>query len=177
LQIPYSFDEIMATIGFLRRRAKAGRPWMKVLFLGDTDDGDATINTKQEFTQPLRVMLREATTGGLSVPWNLWLCVLIGIWRLLTRLTIGNEGTMANIDHLIGCLVLTVSITAFAEVVRVVRYANIVLGLTLIATPFILGAMPMATASALICGVALIGLSLPRGSIHHRWGEWQSLIR
>src|SRR5690606_1173676 len=95
LQIPYSFDEIMATIGFLRRRAKAGRPWMKVLFLGDTDDGDATINTKQEFTQPLRVMLREATTGGLSVPWNLWLCVLIGIWLLLTRLTIGNEGTMA----------------------------------------------------------------------------------
>jgi len=176
IQIPYSFDEILATIGFLRRRARAGRPWMKVLFLGDTDDGEPA-RPHNEFRQPLGHMLRESFTGGVSVPWNLLLCVLIGVWLLCTRLTIGSSGAMANVDHLIGCLVLTVSITAFAEVVRIVRYLNVALGLALVAVPFVIGATIVPTISAVVCGLGLIVLSLPRGKIRARWGEWTPIIR
>lgn len=36
IQIPYSLDELRATAQFLRRRVRAGKPWLRVLFLGDT---------------------------------------------------------------------------------------------------------------------------------------------
>src|SRR3546814_502293 len=39
IQIPYSLDELLATIQFVRRRARAGRPWLRVLLFGDTDKG------------------------------------------------------------------------------------------------------------------------------------------
>ena len=35
LQIPYSLDELLTTCQFLRRRVKAGQPWLRVLFRGD----------------------------------------------------------------------------------------------------------------------------------------------
>src|SRR5690606_20755358 len=37
IQIPYSFDELVATCAFLYRRHQAGRPLLKILFSGDTD--------------------------------------------------------------------------------------------------------------------------------------------
>lgn len=37
IQIPYSLDELLATLQFLRRRAKAGQNWLHVLFVGGTD--------------------------------------------------------------------------------------------------------------------------------------------
>src|SRR5690606_28402600 len=43
-QIPYSLDELLATAQFLRRRQRAGRPLLRVLLRGDTDDiGDAPV--------------------------------------------------------------------------------------------------------------------------------------
>ena len=38
VQIPYSLDELLATLQFLRRRVKAGQNWLRVLFVGDTDE-------------------------------------------------------------------------------------------------------------------------------------------
>src|SRR5690606_31160895 len=96
LQIPYSFDEIMATIGFLQRRARAGRPWIKVLFTGDTDEENPLEEPEREFRRPLRAVLKEVFTGGVSVPWNLLACGLIGVWLMFTRLTLQTTGTMAD---------------------------------------------------------------------------------
>lgn len=38
IQIPYSLDELIATLQFLRRRARAGQNWGRLLFVGDTDE-------------------------------------------------------------------------------------------------------------------------------------------
>ena len=38
VQIPYSLDELLATLQFLRRRVKAGQNWLRVLLVGDTDE-------------------------------------------------------------------------------------------------------------------------------------------
>ena len=66
------------------------------------------------------------------MPWTLAASMVIGMWLMFTRLTLGAEGAMANADHLIGSLVVTVTITAFAEVTRQVRYLNIPLGAALV---------------------------------------------
>lgn len=176
LQIPYSFDEIMATIGFLQRRARAGRPWMKVLFTGDTDEENPLEEPEREFRRPLRAVLKEVFTGGVSVPWNLLACGLIGVWLMFTRLTLQTTGTMADIDHLIGSLVLTVTVTALAEVVRVCRYLNVLFGIALLLVPFIVGVPVPALISSLLCGAGLIVFSLPRGEIRNQWGEWRRII-
>lgn len=176
LQIPYSFDEVVATIEFLRRRARKGRPWLKILFTGDTDEGSKQDRVEDDFTKRPNVIIREILTGGITVPWNLALCGLIGLWLMFTRVTLGADGGMANADHLIGALVTTITVTAFAEVARALRFLNMFLGAALLITPFVFGAAPLAILASVICGLALIGLSFRRGPVKSNWGEWNKAI-
>ena len=83
---------------------------------------------------------------------------------------------MANADHLIGSLVLTVVSIAAAELARPVRFLNVPLGAALLVTPFFYDATMMQTASSLVCGAALIALSFRRGPIHSRYGNWDRFI-
>jgi hypothetical protein len=83
---------------------------------------------------------------------------------------------MADADHLIGSLVLTTTAIACAEVARPVRLLNAVFGLALLITPFALGATVPGTVASCACGLALIGLSLPRGPIRYAYGGWNRWI-
>lgn len=90
---------------------------------------------------------------------------------MLTRLVFGSAGTMANSDHLVGALVVTFSIIAWAEVARAVRFVNVVFGAWLIAAPWLLsGGNWMATTADMIAGALLILLAIPRGRIRHHYG-------
>jgi hypothetical protein len=175
VQIPYSLDELVATLQFLRRRVKAGRNWLRVFLFGDTDIGGDD-GRADEFDQRPNNVLREMWTGGVSLSWNLTAAAAIGLWLMFTRVTLGAEGDMADADHLIGALALTVISLAAAEVARPLRYLLIPLGAALLATPFAFGAGPVATAASLVCGIGLILLSLRRGPIMQRYGNWQPLI-
>jgi len=177
IQIPYSFDEIVATIEFLRRKAKDGKPWLKILFTGDTEEGSKKDDKNEDnFSQKPSKIIYSILTGGVTIPWNLAICMLIGLWLMFTRLTIGTEGGMANADHLIGSLIITITITAFAEVARSLRFLNIFLGMALLIIPFVYGAGALSVISSVICGFALIALSFKRGSISNSWGEWNKYI-
>ncbi len=76
----------------------------------------------------------------------------LGIWMMFVPTALGNEGVVADIDHLAGALVVTVSVIAMGEVVRAFRYLNIVLGLLIAA------------------------ISLPRGRKTETYGTWDRLI-
>jgi hypothetical protein len=82
-----------------------------------------------------------------------------------TRLSFDSSGAMADSDHLIGALVMTFSIMAFAEVGRAIRFLNIPFGAWLIAAPWLLDgiASPLAVLNGVISGVVLIALAVPRG--------------
>src|SRR3546814_10828966 len=99
---------------------------------------------------------------------------------------LGREGAMANSDHGVGALVITVAIIATAEVARALRFINVALGAWLIAAPFLLtGVGHLGAIMSVVVGIALIGLSLPRGkrSAEHyarseeHTSELQSLMR
>ncbi|KTC84083.1 vitamin K epoxide reductase family protein [Legionella brunensis] len=177
IQVPYSFDELIATSVFLWRRWKAGRPLLRILFVGDSDE--ITKVTKEEaypFEQPPRIVIRDMLSGGITLPWNLILCLLIGLWLMFTRITLGTEGSMANADHLIGSLVITITITALAETVRVLRVLNLFCAVALLITPFIYTATILATIASIVCGGLLFILSLPRGIIRSSYGAWDNII-
>jgi hypothetical protein len=115
---------------------------------------------------------------GMTFPIMLLLSIAIGAWLMLTRLTFDSGGTMANSDHLVGALVVTFSIIAFAEVARSVRFINIVFGAWLIAAPWLLdgAASPLATWNGVICGLLLIALAIPRGPVKDSYAGWDRYV-
>jgi hypothetical protein len=177
IQIPYSLDELLATVQFLRRRTRAGCNGLRVFLFGDTDDtsGDPRVR-RDELDRPFGSLAREMITGGVSLPWNLALAALVALSLLFTRLTLDADGALANAHHLLGSLVLTVISIAAAEVARPMRYFVVPLGLALIAAPFLYGAGALAAAVTVASGIALIALSIRRGPIRGRYGAWDRLL-
>lgn len=179
VQIPYSLDELLATLQFLRRRAKAGQHWLRIFFVGDTDEMPNTkipqINI-DEFDQSPGAIFKAAIIGGVSLPWNLALAALIGLSLMFTRLTLDVEGNMAHAHHIIGSLVLTVVSIAAAEVARPVRYVNILLGVVLMTAPFMFSADITTNIISIGLGIALIALSVRRGLIREHYGNWNRWI-
>lgn len=183
IQIPYSLDELLATLQFLRRRAQAGQNWLRVFFVGDTDEMGEKDNTKpdteanaDEFEQSPGTVIRAMVGGGVSLPGTLALTALIGLSLLFTRITLGVDGSLANAHHVLGSLVLTIVSIAAAEVARPVRYLNIPLGAALIGVSFIFDADTVTTILSMVVGVALVMLSIPRGLIREHYGKWDQFI-
>lgn len=175
IQIPYSLDELLATLQFVRRRAKAGRPWLRVFLFGDTDEGTRDERV-DEFDRGAMPVLKDMWVGGVNLPWNLALAGALGATLLFTRLSFGADGNMAHADHVLGFLALTVVSIAAAEVARAVRYCLIPLGAAIVVTPFLFDATMIHSAANIVIGVALIALSLRRGSVRERYGSWDRAI-
>jgi hypothetical protein len=178
VQIPYSLDELLASVQFVRRRARAGSRWLTVVLRGDTDDvrRRTTSRAIDELDAPPLAIVGNALTGGVNLPWNLALAGAVALSLLFTRLFLGAEGAVANAHHLIGALVLTVISIAAAEVARPVRFLNIVLGAALVAVPFVYEADAVSIAFTVAAGIAIGALSVRRGAIRNPYGPWSRLL-
>jgi nucleoside-diphosphate-sugar epimerase/uncharacterized membrane protein len=176
IQIPYSVDELIATGQFLAERRRKGKSAILAFLRGDTMDGGRKTEP-EEFEGSPWTIIKDMLGGGVNLPWSLVLSIAIGVWLMCTRLIFGTEGAQANSDHLIGCLVITVSVTALAESARPARYLNVILAIVLMATPLMLdGGSAMADWAGAAAGLALILLSIPRGRIEHRYGDWSRYL-
>jgi hypothetical protein len=161
------------------RRKRAGRSLLAVLFKGDTDEpaGPVPRNLHEvPASRPARELIRDSLGGGVGMPWNLLACTAVGVWLMFSRLALGNEGTAANADHLLGALVVTISVIALSEVARAVRLLNLPLGIALVFSPILFDAPQAAAASSVACGLLIILLSVRRGPIHQRYARWNRLI-
>ena len=97
---------------------------------------------------------------------------------MFSRLIFGTVPPMADSDHLVGALIITVAIIAMAEIARPLRFINVALGVWLIAAPwFISGAGSIAAWASGAVGIAVILLSLPRGTrSDEHYGNWDRYI-
>jgi len=175
VQIPYSLDELLAACQFLQRRRKAGKSLLRVFLFGDTDDGPRAA-PRDEFDRRPGAVLRDIVAGGVSLPPGLWLAAAVGAWLMCTRLTLGTTGTMANIDHLIGALALTVVAVSAAEVARLARFLLVPLGAGLLVAAPIYGEGWLQIGADVAAGLALIVLCVPRGRIIGSYGAWSRLV-
>lgn len=177
LQIPYSFDEILATLQLLKARRGKGRPWCYVLLRGDTMEGGSA-DYSDNFEAPLGTILREMLLSGVGVPWNLLLSTLIGVALMCTRLLFNTAVQAADNDHIAGALAVTFSIMAWGEVARPLRFVNAALGAWLIIAPSVLdGYAGSAVIASLLFGVALIVLASPAGRLVGHFGAWDKIAR
>lgn len=176
IMIPYQLDEFVAMGQFLLWARRKGKPFWRTFWMGDAMEGGSDDTSKGLLGTP-REMFREANRGN-SVPWMLLVSVAIGISFMLTRLTFGNSGDMADSDHLVGSLVVVFAIMAFSEVARSVRFINVLFGAWLIAAPWLLdgAGSALSTWNGVVSGALLIALSLPRGPVKDSYAGWNRYI-
>ena len=177
LQIPYSFDEILATLQFLKNRRAQGRPLWYTLLRGDTMAGGSADDSDNFEAKPSAI-LREMFLNGVNYPWTLNASAAIGVFLMCTRLLFDTNGTAADNDHVIGSLVITFAVMAMGEVARPLRFANIGFGAWLIVSPWLFaGYSGAAAVASVVCGALLIGLALPLGPVTGRYGAWDRIVR
>ena len=178
IMIPFSLDEIVAMIQFMVWNTRRGRPFWRAFFRGDALPGSETGGT-MPFDAPVTKLLRQSARG-VTVPWTLGVSAGIGVMLMLmlSRGIFGNAMPLAGSDHLVGALVLTTAVIAWAEVARPLRFLNIGFGLWLILAPWLLdGGTVAGSLLGGVSGLSLIVLSLPRGrrSSEH-YGSWDRYI-
>jgi nucleoside-diphosphate-sugar epimerase len=177
IMIPLTLDEVVAMGQYMARGARAGRPFLRTFLMGGPDP-EARIDMRNPgFEAPLSRQVA-AATWGVTVPWRLLASCGLGAWLMFSRVTFGTAGVIANNDHVIGALIITVAVCAMAEVARPFRLINAMLGLWLLVAPWVLtGATAAAAVNGILSGLLLVALSLPRGarSAEH-YGTWDRFI-
>lgn len=176
IMIPYQLDEFVAMGQFLLWARRRGKPFWRTFWTGGAMEGGSD-DKSRGLSGAVGEMVREADRG-ISFPVTLLVSIAIGVWFMLTRLTFGNAGAMANSDHLVGSLVVVFSIMALAEVARPVRLINMLFGAWLIAAPWLLesGGSAFSTFNGVIGGALLIALALPRGRIKDSYAGWDRYL-
>ena len=176
IMIPYSLDEFVAMGQFMLDAHRKGKPLWRTFWMGDTMEGGSE-DKAREFSGTTREMITEAVRG-VTVPPTLVLSIAVGIWLMFTRIAFGSSGAMANSDHLVGALVVTFAIIAWAEVARPVRFINILFGAWLLAVPWLLdgAGSTLAVWNSVLCGALLIVLSIPRGPVRDFYGAFDRYI-
>ena len=175
--IPYSIDEVLATCQYLYRAKQAGEPFWRTFWRGGPAlSEDQT--PEPDLDRPAPSVLREFVTGGVNFPWTLTASAALGAVLMGTPLIFGTEPPLYFSDHILGSLVILVAVTAMAELARPLRFLNVALGAWVAASPFLLeGAGSAGTIADVVIGLALIGLSLPRGKrSDEHYGGWDRLI-
>jgi len=176
IQIPYSVDELVATGQFLAERRRQGKSVILAFLRGDTMEGGRKMED-EDFEGSPWTILKDMLGGGVNLPWSLVFCTAIGVWLMCTRLIFATQGAQANSDHLIGALVITISITALAESARPARFVNMLLAVPLMAAPWMLdGGSPGADWAGVVAGLLLILSSIPRGKIENHYGSWSRYL-
>jgi hypothetical protein len=176
LQIPYSFDEILATLQFLKARRRVGMPLWYVLMRGDTMK-DGNPDYSDNFSLPPGALLREMLFTGVSVPWTMLVSLLIGVALMSSRLLFDAAGAAANSDHIAGAMVISFSIMAWAEVARPLRFVNAAIGLWLVAAPWVLDPYQGSVSASVLFGASLIALAWPAGPFASHFGAWDKVAR
>jgi uncharacterized membrane protein len=171
IMIALSLDEVIAMLQFLIQTRRTGRSVWRAFWLGGDPLGDNLTPRRPDVQQPRQMF------WGVTLPWNLLVSAALGAWLMAAPSVFQTQGWLAHSDHILGALVVTVAIIAFAEVARAARFVNIVLALGIIGLPWLLGGgTPFSGINDLIVGVLIIALSIPPGKIKNTYDSWNPLI-
>jgi len=102
-------------------------------------------------------------TTWLSPPkhWEDWIGVILGLWLMVSPMVL-QYGEMAATQSafLVGLLLVAVEMVELSVFRAWEEWINVVLGAWLVASPWVLGATPLATANLVIVGFLVLALAL-----------------
>jgi hypothetical protein len=183
--IPLEVDEVVAMLQHLaqakRRGDRNGSLW-QIFWKGgeslDCSPDERSPALMQLPAQPGKVL--KASIWGMSFPWTLVLTTLLGILLMFcpTWFGIDIHTRAADLGHLGGALIVTVSVISMGEVIRLGRYLNLVLALLVGVGPWFADAATTGYAVAgSVAGVLVFALSIPRGPKLESYGAWDRYVK
>ncbi|MFN8552017.1 MAG: vitamin K epoxide reductase family protein [Candidatus Obscuribacterales bacterium] len=184
--VPLSVHEAIAVGQFLVDAKRQKKNMWRIFWHGGTVVGAGNMDPdRRKYSFAKRCA---ASVQGVNIPITLLAQLAVGAW-LMARpdllhvenlLPAGATADMgaANCDHLLGALVVTVAAISTAEVTRIVRFANVLLGIAIIAAGIIFSRdVPVIFLSELISGILLVLASMPRGAVAEKYGGWDRFVR
>lgn len=176
IMIALTVDEVIAVLQFLNYTRKKRLPFWTTFWKGGVPEGATDDQTTPQFSDSYgrwKAMIR----GSSTIPWNLLVSALLGLWMMCVPQVLHVMDGSANADHIAGALTITLSVIAFAEVTRAIRYVNVPLGIFIALSPWIFtGSGREAGWNNLIVGLLLILLSFRKGKVVEHYGTWDKNI-
>ncbi len=183
--IPLEVDEVVAMFQHVRQakqRGDRGGSLWAIFWKGGKADGCTEDDRSPELIEmpekPWQVI--KASIWGMSFPWTLVVCTALGIGIMAapTWFGIDIKTTAADIGHLGGALIVTVSVIAMGEVIRVGRYLNVLLAVAVIVGPWLVDSATTGFAiTSSVLGILVLILTIPRGKITESYGSWDRFVR
>lgn len=169
VMIALTVDEVAASIQFMRRSMKAGRSFWDLFLNGSSEPGEEDKRTPELDSSWKKVL--SAMCWGVTVPWNLVVSALIGAWLMFSPSFFEIEKSISNMDHILGALIVAFSVIATAEVVRKIRYLNLLFGILIFLSILFFQGTTFIIYSHIFIGLLLVVISLPKGKILERSGK------
>ena len=110
--------------------------------------------------------------------WPRIINIITGLWLTAAPAVFQFDKRIADNDHIVGPLVISVAVISIADAVRNFRYVNTLAGLWLLLAPWIISYdNNIAIINSIICGIVVVCFSLIKGDVDNRFGGgWRSLF-
>ncbi|HEX5169090.1 MAG TPA: vitamin K epoxide reductase family protein [Cyclobacteriaceae bacterium] len=179
--IPLEADEVVAMGQHLLQATRRGEKFWSVFWKGGRPGGHSKDIRSPELMNLSRAPkdVIQASVWGMSAPWNLVLSTIFGValMTLPSLFQLPVQSTEADICHLLGALIVVVSVLSMGEVLRIFRYLNAVLGLVIAIAPFFLTYHLNAFGVCnLLLGAIVVALCFRRGAKHEQYGLWDKYV-
>ncbi|WP_231741826.1 vitamin K epoxide reductase family protein [Stieleria varia] len=182
--LPLEVDEVVAMCQHVRQAKQRGDRngsfwaifWKGGDAAGCTHDDPAP--AIMEFpSKPGQVF--KASLWGMSFPWTLVTTSGLGVvvMCLPNWFAIDIHSTTADIGHLGGALIVTVSVICMGEVVRIGRYLNLLLAAAIGLGPWLAHAGTGYCVTLSLLAAIIFALSIPRGVKTQTYGNWDVFVR
>jgi hypothetical protein len=171
LMIVFTAGELIASLQFLNQSRKEGKSLWQTFWKGGTiPTGAAPL--------PPRGRQPQATAWGVSIPWNLVICALCGVWLLYSTSFFMATKENSLLNNIAGPLTIVFSLLALAEVTRSLRFVNILLGTILLLSPWLvqLDLHTSFAKSNLLFGALIILFTFRKGKVRERYGSYERWI-
>ena len=151
---------------------------MEGILGGTVESGSADERSPELITLPQQPgTVFKASIWGMSFLWTLVVSTVLGLWLMWVPTVRGSAKPVADIEHLGGALLVTVSVITMGEVLRAGRYLNVLLGLIVACLPWFLeGGTAAGQINDLIVGLIVAALALPRGPKTEQYGLWEPYV-
>jgi hypothetical protein len=182
VMIAPALDEVVAMCQFLAGARREQKPFWRTFWIGGTLEeyrttGPAVSPATARWERRSLPMRIAAAMDLDSVPWNLLISAVLGVWLMAAPTVLGVAGSAASSNHLAGALVITWAVIAFGEIARPARLLNILLGIWIAGAPWLLsGATDLSRWVDLFVGVVVIALAIRRGRIEEQFGGWNRYL-
>jgi hypothetical protein len=175
-----ALDEVVAMGQFVSSATRAGKPFWRTFWIGGTVESASIERSASTRSEESATVTSRAILGALDlrhVPMNLIVSAALGIWLLAAPAALGVTGRAADSSYLAGALIVTWAVIAFGEIARPIRLLNVPIGLWVAIAPWVLaGATPTSRWLDLAVGLAIAALSVRRGRIEERFGNWNRYL-